>query len=129
MIAASAPAWIFAAVLAVLVLFQLALAVGAPWGALAMGGRFPGKFPPAMRIAALVQIAIYGLMGAIVFARAGLALPEWFDVSRVAIWFVVGVSGLAVVLNVITPSKWERRLWAPVAILMFAASLRVALPG
>jgi hypothetical protein len=129
LIAASIAPWIFAAVLAVLVLFQLALAAGAPWGSLAMGGRFPGKFPPSMRIAALVQVAIYGLMGAIVFARAGLALPDWLDISRIAIWFVVGVSALAVVLNLATPSKWERRLWAPVAILMFAASLRVALPG
>ena len=30
---------------------------------------------------------------------------------------------LAVVLNLITPSRWERRLWAP-AILMFATVSR-----
>jgi hypothetical protein len=126
---ANIAAWIFAAPLGVLVLFQIALAAGAPWGSLAMGGRFPGRFPPAMRIAALIQVAIYGLMGAIVFARAGLALPEWLDISRIAIWIVVGVLALAVVLNLITPSKWERRLWAPIAILMLAASLRVAVPS
>ena len=74
-----------------------------------------------MRIAALAQVAIYGLMGAVVFARAGLALPGWFEASRIAIWVVVGVMALAVVLNLVTPSKWERRLWAPVAIVMFAA--------
>jgi hypothetical protein len=126
---ANIAAWIFAALLGVLVLFQIALAAGAPWGSLAMGGRFPGRLPPAMRIAAVIQVAIYGLMGAIVFARAGLALPEWRDISRIAIWIVVGVLALAVVLNLITPSKWERRLWAPIAILMLAASLRVAVPS
>lgn len=120
-------AWVFAAFLTVLLLFQLALAAGAPWGSLAMGGRFPGRFPPAMRIAALLQIAVYGLLGAVVLARAGLILPELFDVSRIAIWVVVCVMGLAVVLNLITPSKWERRLWAPVAFVMLAAALRVAL--
>jgi hypothetical protein len=125
--AAEIAAWIFCSLLAALVLFQLALAAGAPWGALAMGGRFPGKLPPPMRIAALAQVAIYGLMGAVVFARAGLALPGWLDASHIAIWVVVGVMALAVVLNLVTPSRWERRLWAPVAIMMFAAVLRVAL--
>jgi hypothetical protein len=122
-------AWTFLACSLGLALFQLALALGAPWGRLAMGGRFPGRFPPAMRIAALAQIAIYGLMGAVVFARAGVALTEWSEVSRVAIWFVVGVMALALVLNLVTLSKWERRLWAPVALVMFAAALHVALSG
>jgi len=120
-------AWIFAGLLCVLALFQLALAAGAPWGALAMGGRFPGRFPPAMRVAALVQVVIYGLMGAVVFARAGLILPDMLEASRVAVWPVVALTAVAVVLNLITPSRWERRLWAPVATVMLAASLWVAL--
>jgi hypothetical protein len=120
-------AWLFGAGLGVLTLFQLALAAGAPWGGLAMGGRFPGRFPPAMRMAAVVQVAIYGLMGAVVFARAGMILPDMFDMSRIAIWVVVVLMAAGVMLNLITPSKWERRVWAPVAAVMFAASLRVAL--
>jgi hypothetical protein len=127
MTAAHIAAWIFGALLAMLVLFQLALAAGAPWGSLAMGGRYPGRFPPAMRVAALVQIVIYALMAAVVFVRAGMLLPEMFEASRIAVWAVVGLSAVAVVLNLITPSKWERRLWAPVAIVMFATSLSVAL--
>ena len=110
-----------------LAVFQLALAAGAPWGHLAMGGRFPGRLPPAMRVAALVQIVLYVLIAMLVFARAGLALPEWLEVSRTAIWAVVALMGVAVVLNLITPSRWERILWAPVALVMFAASVRIAL--
>jgi len=82
-----------------------------------------------MRIAALVQIAVYALMAAVMFARAGLALPEWAEMSRWAAWVVVAVSGVAVLLNLVTPSKWERMLWAPVAIVMLATSLDVALSG
>ena len=129
MIGPNIAAWIFGVLLAGLALFQLALAAGAPWGSLAMGGRYPGRFPPPMRIAALVQIAIYVLMAIVVFVRAGLLLPDLFEPSRIAVWAVVSLSAVAVVLNLITPSKWERRLWAPVAILMFATSLRVALAG
>lgn len=33
--------------------FQLALALGAPWGEYAMGGRYPGRFPPGLRLAAV----------------------------------------------------------------------------
>lgn len=110
-----------------LVMFQLALAAGAPWGSLAMGGRFPGRFPPAMRLAAVVQVVLYVLMAAIIVSRAGVALPEWSDVSRVVAWVVVGLMAVGVVLNVITPSKWERRIWAPIALVLFASGLVVAL--
>ncbi len=127
MIGPNIAAWIFGALIAGLALFQLALAAGAPWGSLAMGGRYPGRFPPPMRVAALVQIAIYALMAVVVLVRAEMLLPELLEASRIAVWAVVGISAVAVVLNLITPSKWERRLWAPVAILMFATSLRVAL--
>jgi hypothetical protein len=120
-------AWAFSACIAGLTVFQLALAAGAPWGHLAMGGRFPGRFPPAMRVSALVQVAIYAVMAAVVFARAGIALEGWRDVSRIGAWIVVAVSAVAVVLNLITPSKWERILWVPVAVVMLAAALRVAL--
>jgi len=120
-------AWIFTGLLAVVALFQLALALGAPWGGLAMGGAFPGTFPPAMRVAALVQIAVLGGVALVVLARAGLTLPAWRPASRWLIWIVVGLLGVGVILNLITPSRMERLIWAPVAILLFLSSLRVAL--
>lgn len=46
---------IFALAAAGVILFQLGLALGAPWGACAMAGRYPGRFPPRIRVAALVQ--------------------------------------------------------------------------
>lgn len=120
-------AWIFAGLIAVVALFQLALALGAPWGGLAMGGAFPGTFPPAMRVAALVQIVVMAGVALVVLARAGLMLPSWGPASRWLVWAVVGLLGVGVVLNLITPSALERLIWAPVAILLFLSSLRVAL--
>lgn len=108
-------------------LFQLALALGAPWGQLAMGGKYPGRFPAALRVAALVQLALLALLAAVVASRAGLVLPQWQESTDWAIWFVVAVHALGTLLNLITPSRWERRLWAPVAGLMLACSLWVAL--
>ena len=114
----------FAAVAAGAIGFQLALALGAPWGSYAMGGRFPGRFPRQLRVAAVVQAAVIALLAAVVLARAGLApgpMASW------AIWLVVGFSGLSLAMNAISPSAGERRIWVPVAAVMLATSLAVAL--
>lgn len=118
---------VFALCTIVVILFQIALAAGAPWGEFAMGGRFPGKLPSAMRIAALVQVVVLAFITFIVLARAGIAGSEFYELSVKAIWAVVGFSLLATVLNLITPSKRERMIWAPVAILMLVTSVIVAL--
>lgn len=109
------------------VLFQFALIVGMPWGALAMAGKYPGRLPPQMRVAAFVQVLILTFLATTVLVRAGMFLPQWFGLSRSLIWIVVAFCGVSVVLNVITPSKWERRIWAPVAVMMLVSSLIVAL--
>lgn len=106
--------------------FQIALAGGAPWGAYAMGGAFPGQFPPALRIAAIVQAAVLAGMAAIVLARAGFALPAWSPASRWLIWLVVAFAAISFILNLITPSAGERAIWAPVAFLLLISSTIVA---
>src|SRR5215211_274703 len=85
------------------VVFQVALAAGAPWGAYAMGGAFPGQFPPELRIAAVIQALILVGLAAVVLARAGVALPGWARASRWLIWFVVAFAALSLILNLITP--------------------------
>jgi len=110
--------------------FQLALALGAPWGAYAMGGAFPGVMPPALRAAAAVQACVLALLAGIVLACAGIALPRWSRAGRRLIWLVVVFAGISLVLNLITPSSGERILWAPVALFLFVSSLVVAIgPG
>jgi hypothetical protein len=106
--------------------FQIALAAGAPWGAFAMGGAFPGQFPPALRIGAVVQAVLLLAMAAVVLARAGVILPGWSRVSCWLIWFVVAFAALSLVLNLITPSAGERAIWAPVAFLLLTSSGIVA---
>ena len=117
----------YAVVVAGVIAFQIALALGAPWGSYAMGGAFPGRFPPRLRVAALVQAALLAVTVGIVLSRAGLALPAWSDAARWLIWVVVAIALLALVLNSISRSAGERRIWVPVALVMLASSLVVAL--
>jgi hypothetical protein len=119
-------ALIYAIISAGVVAFQIALAAGAPWGAFAMGGAFPGQFPPALRIAALIQAALLVGIAAVVLARAGLILPGWSRVSRWLVWFVVAFAALSLILNLITPSAGERAIWAPTAFLLLISSGIVA---
>jgi hypothetical protein len=122
-----AVAFVYATISAGVVVFQLALAAGVPWGAYAMGGAFPGQFPPALRIAALVQAAVLIAMAGVVLVRAEILLVRWFRISRRLVWWVVGFAALSLVLNLITPSLDERMIWAPVAFLLLISSSAVAI--
>lgn len=119
-------AFLYAIITLAVVAFQIALAAGAPWGAFAMGGAFPGRFPPAMRIAAVIQAALLIGFALVVLARTGIILPKWLRASRWLAWVVVAFSTLSLILNLITPSAGERAIWAPVAFIMLISSGIVA---
>ena len=116
----------YIALSAVVIGFQLALAAGAPWGELTMGGAFPGQLPPPMRAAAVGSAVLMLAFAAVVAARAGLALPRWRQASRRLIWVVVAYALVGVVLHVVTPSARERMLWLPVVLLLAGCALVVA---
>ena len=123
----SVAAHIFALLIFVVVLFQLALMLGAPWGNVAMGGRFPGKFPPVMRIAALIQGLVLSVIGFIVLIRGQVLNSNLYEITEIAIWVVVALMGFSLVMNLVTPSRWERIIWAPVLVVLFTCSVVVAL--
>ena len=66
---------IFAILSAILVLFQLGLTLGMPWGEASMGGKFLGKYPPKMRIVSLINSFILSLIAMVVLIKAELMLP------------------------------------------------------
>jgi hypothetical protein len=117
---------LYAALTTCVILFQIALAAGMPWGELAWGGSHPGTLPRQLRIASGASAVILLALAFVVLMRAGLLLQPWKHRTRRLIWVVVGYGVLGVVANAITPSTWERIVWLPVTILLLAASLIVA---
>lgn len=107
--------------------FQVALALGAPWGAYAMGGSHPGVFPRNLRVAALVQAVLLGLLAAVVLSHAGLALVPVSESLPSLIWVVVAFATVSVALNAISRSAGERRIWVPVGLVLLVCSLTVAI--
>ena len=117
---------LFAVLAAVLALFQLAVAGGAPWGHLTQGGSRTGRLPPTNRVVAAVSFLLTAALAGIVLARAGALLPHWQEASRPWAWAVVALSALSLLANVASRSRAERRLWVPVAFSMLLTSVVVA---
>ncbi|MFN8777624.1 MAG: hypothetical protein ACK5XV_12760 [Flavobacteriales bacterium] len=88
-------ALVFTTLTAVVILFQLCLAAGAPWGKASMGGKYPGKHPPKMRVVAVVNVFILAGMAVVVLSRAGVILPSLMPFSKIAIWVVAYPSAQA----------------------------------
>ncbi len=116
-------AWIYLALTVVVCCFHLAMAAGAPWGHLTMGGQWPGVFPGPLRIVAVVNAALLAGLAVIVLGRAGVvavAVPGW------AVWGVVAFLGLGVFVHIITPSAAERAVWLPQLLVMLVCAVVVA---
>jgi hypothetical protein len=118
-------ALLFCGLAVVVVGFQVALVVGAPWGHLTMGGRHPGVLDATGRALAVVSGGLYVPMVLAVVSAAGFG-PAW---PRWTLWGVVAVTALSCLANAVTPSAPERRLWLPIVLTMLACTLVVAFTG
>jgi hypothetical protein len=119
-------AYIFTFLSGIVIIFQLCLAAGMPWGEASMGGKFPGKYPPKMKLVAIINILVLSFFTAIVLSRADIVLPQMRSFSEKAIWGVAFFSLTGTIMNTITPSRIER-IWAPVALIQLITSILVAL--
>jgi hypothetical protein len=89
--------------------FQVALALGAPLGMAAWGGR-QRVLPGALRLASAGAAAILLAAAAVVLGRAGCWGARIPSVFRIGIWLVIGQMSLNTLTNVASPSPWERYL-------------------
>ena len=122
----STAAIIYAVLMVIVILFQLALTLGAPWGEASMGGKFKGKYPPKMRVVSLVNSLVLVFLLLVVLIRSGVLYPEFQTRTQFTFWFVLGFTALSTVMNWITPSKIEKYIWGPVTTLQLVCILVIA---
>ena len=107
--------------------FQIALAFGAPLGAYTLGGRYSGALPKRMRWAAVGQILILWFFVYIVAVKVDMILNQPNIIGSIGIWVVALFFLFGSITNLSSPSKPERRLWGPINVLTFIATLLIAI--
>lgn len=115
--------------LAVIVVFQIALALGAPLGYAAWGGRHPGVLPARLRTASgVAALVIYPLIAWTVLGAAGVIETGWPPPSIRAplMWGLAGFLPLGALANFASRSPRER-IWGPVALAIAVCSGVIAL--
>ena len=105
----SRPEQATAAALAALGAFQVALAIGAPWGRAAYGGTRSGGLPHHLRVISGVSALAYGT-GAVLVLR-GNGSPR---ARARAFTALTAFMSLGVVANGASRSPVERAVWTPV---------------
>jgi hypothetical protein len=106
--------------------FQSALALGAPLGHAAWGGR-RARLPGGLRVASGVAVAVWLLAASIVLARGGEELvPLPSGVPRWGTWVLVAVLAVGAVMNFASRSPWERWIWGPVTTVLAVLTFVVA---
>lgn len=121
------PAILFSVGVALLAVFQIALACGAPLGAYAWGGQHAGSLPKKLRIASILSVLIYALLALILLSRASVIELFPASFSAPAAWVVFGYLTLGTVMNLISRSRKERAVMTPIAAVLAVLALLVAL--
>jgi hypothetical protein len=112
--------------LAVIACFQVALALGAPWGLAAWGGA-QAHLPAELRVGSAVSAVVLALAAVVVLARArrwgpsrAARLLQW------GTWVLVPLLALNALGNFASTSRWENLLMGPLALLISLLCLVVA---
>jgi hypothetical protein len=112
---------------ALVALFQLALALGAPWGKAAWGGAHQ-RLPMGLRMASGFAVVFWLVSGLMLLTRAGYE-PSLlsFSVARWGTWVLFGFLLLGTLMNLASRSRLERLIQAPIAAVLAILCLLVAL--
>jgi hypothetical protein len=108
-------------------IFQVALAAGAPLGRAAWGGTNAGQLPTSLRVGSAIAVGVWTLAAAIVAGRAGIvATPFAPAFLQRGAWVLVALTLVGALMNVASPSPWERFMWAPVTLILAGLCFLVA---
>jgi hypothetical protein len=112
--------------LSIVAVFQIALALGAPFGAAAWGGQHDGVLPRRLRIASAVAgLVVYPLIIVAILDEGSLdgELLPWNP--EPVMWTFAALFGMGTLANLASRSRIER-LWAAVSGIVAACCVLLA---
>ncbi len=122
-----------AAIIAVVIftvvsIIQLSLALGAPWGEVAWGGKYEGKLPKNLRIGSLITIIIFIFVSIVVLDRSEIfSLFSFSDVGGIIVFVFAIFLALNTLGNIASRSKWEKMIMTPLSLTACICLFIVAL--
>lgn len=106
-------------------MFQVLLACGVPLGRFAWGGQHE-VLPTRLRVGSLVSVVAYVVIGWVLLGRSGQD-GGGHGLVGVATWVIAGFFLLGAAGNLASRSRSERVVMTPVAVLLCALTVVVAL--
>jgi hypothetical protein len=107
---------------AALMVFQAALAAGAPLGDAAWGGA-DAHLTTGQRVGSALSVVVYIAAIGVVRGRAA-GRPE--RRYRWGTWTLAGIMGMSTLMNLASQSRWENYLLAPVALILATLCVVIA---
>lgn len=120
---------VYAFFAAILIIFQTALAFGAPWGVLTQGGFNTGTLPPSGRVIAGFSVILLIVLTHVVLTHARLIKGYGPASKKWAIYLTLAIAALSAVANIMTPSAPERMMGAPIATILLISLIVVIVKG
>ena len=114
--------------LVVVAVFQIALALGAPYGKAAWGGAHDGVLPARLRAAsAVVGLVVYPTIMAVVLSASGLIGADLvLGKGAATMWVLATIFLLGAIANAFSRSRVER-WWAAISLALALCCAAVAL--
>ena len=113
--------------LSLLSLFQLSLALGAPMGQFAWGGKYK-VLPRNLRIGSTLSLIIYLGIAICLLSKSGIyQIIQQGTFLNILVWVIFVYLVLGIFMNAISRSKRERYAMTPIVILLASCALTVAL--
>ena len=119
--------WLAVFTLSLLSLFQLSLALGAPMGQFAWGGKYK-VLPRNLRIGSILSLIIYLGIAICLLSKSGIyQIIQQGTLLNILVWVIFVFLVLGIFMNAISRSKRERYTMTPIVILLASCALTVAL--
>lgn len=114
-------------ILTLLIIFQIALASGAPIGHFAWGGKHR-VLPRKLRIGSLFSVTIYIGIAACILSKSDIyqVIPQGL-VLDILVWTIFAYFLLGIFMNAASRSKPERYVMTPTALVLAICVLFVAI--
>lgn len=120
--------WFLVIATVAVALFQLSVVLGAPVGEYAYGGQMTGVLPTRYRVISIFSMLLMLAIAGHYLAQLGFFQPLLApDLNAVSNWGFAAFFALAAVMNNITKSQKEKRVFGSVTIAMLLAAVMVAI--